>query len=74
MYDSELGLIWVYFGDTPGYSSGFIWLPKKKIACNDNQLNLRKRKKITKKIKRNCNNNQGLNYFREKVVYAKRKS
>ena len=32
MYDSELGLIWVYFGDTPGYSSGFIWLPKKKIA------------------------------------------
>lgn len=24
MYDPQLGLIWVYFGDTPGYSSGFI--------------------------------------------------
>jgi D-alanyl-D-alanine carboxypeptidase len=32
MHDPKLGLIWVYFGDTPGYSSGFIWLPKQKIA------------------------------------------
>ncbi len=32
MYDPELGLIWVYFGDTPGYSSGLMWLPKEKIA------------------------------------------
>jgi D-alanyl-D-alanine carboxypeptidase len=32
IYDPQLGLIWVYFGDTPGYSSGFIWLPKQNIA------------------------------------------
>jgi hypothetical protein len=32
MYDPQLGLIWLYFGDTPGYSSGFIYLTKKHIA------------------------------------------
>lgn len=32
IYDPQLGLIWVYFGDTPGYSSGFIWLPKDKVV------------------------------------------
>lgn len=32
IYDPKLGLVWVYFGDTPGYSSGFIWLPKQNIG------------------------------------------
>jgi D-alanyl-D-alanine carboxypeptidase len=34
IFDPKLGIIWVYFGDTPGYSSGFIWLPKEKIALS----------------------------------------
>lgn len=32
IYDPQLGFLWVYFGDTPGYSSGFIWMPEQKIA------------------------------------------
>lgn len=32
IYDPELGFLWVYFGDTPGYSNGFIWMPEQKIA------------------------------------------
>lgn len=32
IYDSELGIIWVYIGGTPGYYSSFMWLPKKNIA------------------------------------------
>lgn len=31
LYDPELGIVWVYFGDTPGYSSGFLYLPNKNV-------------------------------------------
>lgn len=32
IYDPQLGVIWGYLGQTPGYSSGFIWVPKKNIV------------------------------------------
>lgn len=51
MYDPDLGIIWIYFGDTPGYSSGFMWLPNKNIALamtlNATSLN---GKKLVKKL------------------------
>lgn len=32
IYDSQIGIIWVYIGGTPGYYSSLMWLPKKHIA------------------------------------------
>ena len=32
MFDPKLGIIWVYTGGTPGYSSSLLWLPNRKIS------------------------------------------
>lgn len=32
MYDPDLGIIWVYLGETPGYTSGLMWLPQNHVG------------------------------------------